>query len=75
MRGIGIQPDILICRSEYPLPDAEREKIALRTNGPADSEFTSLDVDTIYKVPRALHEQGLDEVVVKNYRLIASQLT
>ena len=58
LRGIGIQPDILICRSEHPLPDAERAKIALFTNVPEDSVFTSLDVDTIYKVPRALHEQG-----------------
>lgn len=69
LRGIGIQPDILICRSEYPLPDAEREKIALFTNVPADSVFTSLDVDTIYKVPRALHEQGLDEIVVKKLQI------
>jgi CTP synthase len=67
--SIGIQPDILICRSEYPLPDAERAKIALFTNVPANSVFTSLDVDTIYKVPRALHEQGLDAVVVKKLRL------
>jgi CTP synthase len=67
--SIGIQPDILICRSEYPLPDAERAKIALFTNVPANSVFTSLDVDTIYKVPRALHEQGLDAVVVKKLHL------
>ncbi|MDC9714336.1 MAG: CTP synthase [Gammaproteobacteria bacterium] len=65
LRGIGIQPDILICRSEHELPDAERAKIALFTNVAEDSVFTSLDVDTIYKVPRALYEQGLDEVVVK----------
>ncbi|ABL02416.1 CTP synthase [Candidatus Ruthia magnifica str. Cm (Calyptogena magnifica)] len=69
LRGIGIQPDILICRSEYQLPDAERAKIALFTNVPQDSVFTSLDVDTIYKVPRALHEQGLDDVVVKKLSL------
>ncbi len=69
LRGIGIQPDILICRSEHPLPDAERTKIALFTNVPKDSVFTSLDVDTIYKVPRALHEQGLDDVVVKKLSL------
>jgi CTP synthase len=69
LRGIGIQPDILICRSEYPLPDAERAKIALFTNVLQDSVFTSLDVDTIYKVPRALHEQGLDDVVVKKLSL------
>ncbi len=65
LRGIGIQPDILICRSEHELPEAERAKIALFTNVETDSVFTSLDVDTIYKVPRALHEQGLDDVVVK----------
>ncbi|MBW5291048.1 MAG: CTP synthase [Candidatus Ruthia sp. Asou_11_S2] len=69
LRGIGIQPDILICRSEHPLPDAERAKIALFTNVPQGSVFTSLDVDTIYKVPRALHEQGLDDVVVKKLSL------
>ena len=69
LRGIGIQPDILICRSEYPLPDAERAKIALFTNVPADSVFTSLDVDTIYKVPRALHDQGLDDIVVQRLAL------
>ncbi|SFV87003.1 CTP synthase [hydrothermal vent metagenome] len=69
LRGIGIQPDILICRSEYPLPNEERAKIALFTNVASDSVFTSLDVDTIYKVPRALHEQGLDDVVVKKLSL------
>ncbi len=65
LRSIGIQPDILICRSEYGLPEEERAKIALFTNVASDSVFTSLDVDTIYKVPRALHEQGLDDIVVK----------
>lgn len=69
LRGIGIQPDILICRSEYELPEEERAKIALFTNVASDSVFTSLDVDTIYKVPRALHEQGLDDVVVKKLSL------
>jgi CTP synthase len=69
LRSIGIQPDFLICRSEYPLPEAERKKIALFTNVEEHSVFTSLDVDSIYKVPRALHEQGLDEVVVKKLSL------
>ncbi len=64
LRGIGIQPDILICRSEYELSEEERIKIALFTSVSLDSVFTSLDVDTIYKVPRAMHEQGLDDVVV-----------
>jgi CTP synthase len=65
LRSIGIQPDILICRSEHELPEEERAKIALFTNVASDSVFTSLDVDTIYKVPRALYEQGLDDIVVK----------
>ncbi len=69
LRGIGIQPDILICRSEYELPEAERKKIALFTNVEENSVFTSLDVDTIYKVPQALHEQGLDNVVVRKLNL------
>jgi CTP synthase len=69
LRGIGIQPDILICRSEQELPEAERQKIALFTNVEESSVFTSLDVDTIYKVPQALHEQGLDNVVVRKLNL------
>jgi len=69
LRGIGIQPDILICRSEHPLPDAERKKIALFTNVPENAVFTSLDVDTIYKVPQSLHEQGLDDIVVSRLGL------
>jgi len=69
LRSIGIQPDILICRSEKELPEAERKKIALFTNVEANSVFTSLDVDTIYKVPRALHDQGLDNEVVRKLGL------
>ena len=69
LRGIGIQPDILICRSEHPLPDAERKKIALFTNVPENAVFTSLDVDTIYKVPQSFHEQGLDDIVVAKLSL------
>jgi CTP synthase len=69
LRSIGIQPDILICRSEIPLPEPERKKIALFTNVEESSVFTSLDVDTIYKVPKSLHEQGLDDVVVEKLSL------
>ncbi len=65
LRGIGIQPDILICRSELPLPEPERKKIALFTNVAENSVFTSLDMDTIYKVPQAFSEQGLDDIVVE----------
>ena len=69
LRGIGIQPDILICRSEEPLADAERKKIALFTNVAENSVFISLDQDTIYKVPQVLHEQGLDDIVVNKLGL------
>ncbi|WP_416653063.1 CTP synthase [Candidatus Pseudothioglobus sp. Uisw_086] len=69
LRGIGIQPDILICRSEYALEDSDRKKIALFTNVAENSVFMSLDKDTIYKVPEDLHEQGLDDVVVSKLGL------
>ena len=60
--SLGIQPDILLCRAERPLPEDERRKIALFTNVPTRAVITALDVDNIYKIPRLLHEQGLDEV-------------
>ena len=69
LRGIGIQPDILICRSEHELEDSDRKKIALFTNVAEDSVFISLDKDTIYKVPEDLHSQGLDDVVVSKLGL------
>ena len=69
LRGIGIQPDILICRSEQQLEDQERKKIALFTNVPENSVFVSLDQDSIYKVPEDLHGQGLDDIVVSKLGL------
>ena len=69
LRGIGIQPDILICRSEYPLADSDRKKIALFTNVAENSVFISLDQDTIYKIPEVLHNQGLDDIVVEKLGL------
>ena len=69
LRGIGIQPDILICRSEKQLEDQERKKIALFTNVPENSVFVSLDQDSIYKVPEDLHGQGLDDIVVSKLGL------
>ena len=69
LRGIGIQPDILICRSEQQLEDQERKKIALFTNVPENSVFVSLDQDSIYKVPEDLHSQGLDDIVVSKLGL------
>lgn len=71
LRSIGIQPDILICRSEVMLPESERHKIALFTNVSADSVFSAIDVDTIYKIPRIFNEQGLDENVLRHFKLSA----
>lgn len=69
LRTIGIQPDILICRSEQPLPASERYKIALFTNVSEKAVISAVDADSIYRIPLLLHEQGLDEIVVHRLRL------
>ncbi len=69
LRSIGIQPDILICRSDRPLPEGEREKIALFTNVSDQAVFSATDVDSIYQIPLLFHQQGLDRIVVKKFRL------
>ncbi len=69
LRSIGIQPDILLCRAEQPLPDEERRKIALFTNVPERAVISAVDADNIYRIPRLLHAQGLDELVVRQFRL------
>ena len=69
LRSIGIQPDILLCRSEQPLPDNERRKIALFTNVDEHAVISATDADTIYKVPRMFHEQALDDLVVERLDL------
>lgn len=71
LRTIGIQPDILLCRMDRPLPESERRKIALFTNVPEKSVISAVDVDSIYKIPMELHQQGLDEIVVKQLNLDA----
>lgn len=65
LRTIGIQPDVLVCRMDRPLPESERRKIALFTNVPEKSVVSCVDVDSIYKIPMELHRQGLDDIVVK----------
>jgi CTP synthase len=65
LRSIGIQPDVLLCRAEQAIPDSERKKIALFTNVPEQAVISALDADTIYRIPLLLHEQFLDEIVVK----------
>jgi CTP synthase len=65
LREIGIQPDVLLCRADRPLPDDERRKIALFTNVAAEAVISAVDVDSIYKIPGMLHAQRLDEIVCR----------
>ena len=65
LRSIGIQPDLLLCRTDRPLPDRERRKIALFTNVEPRAVISAPDVETIYRLPRLLHDQGLDAVVME----------
>ena len=65
LRSIGLQPDILVCRSEAPIPLSQRGKIALFTNVEERGVVGMRDIDTIYQGPLELHEQGLDEFVVE----------
>ena len=69
LRSIGIQPDILVCRSEQPIPISERRKIALFTNVEEKAVISAIDADSIYRIPLLLHEQGLDNIVVSKLRL------
>ncbi|MCU0735799.1 MAG: CTP synthase [Methylotetracoccus sp.] len=71
LRSIGIQPDILICRSEKPIPKSERRKIALFTNVGEEAVISAVDADTIYRIPLMFHAQGFDDIVVKKLRLDA----
>jgi CTP synthase len=69
LRSIGIQPDILVCRSEEPLPEEQRKKIALFTNVPAKAVISAYDADDLYKIPAMMNEQGLDEIVARQLGL------
>ncbi|MES2887232.1 MAG: CTP synthase [Pseudomonadota bacterium] len=69
LREIGIQPDALLCRADRAVPDEERDKISLFTNVPMWGVISVWDADTIYKVPRMLHEQGLDGLICDKLRL------
>ncbi|WP_048308030.1 CTP synthase [Halomonas sp. PR-M31] len=73
LRSIGIQPDILICRSEVELEEVERRKIALFTNVEERAVVPLQDADTIYRIPLMLHEFGLDEIVCDKLRLEAPE--
>jgi CTP synthase len=70
MREIGIQPDVLLCRADRPIPDEECDKISLFTNVVRHGVISVWDADTIYKVPRMLHEQGLDELICMKLQML-----
>ncbi len=69
LRSIGIQPDILLCRAEQPVPPEERRKIALFTNVEERAVISAQDVDSIYKLPILLSEEGLDDITVEKLQL------
>ena len=69
LRSIGIQPDILLCRADRQLPETERRKIALFTNVQERAVIAATDADTIYDIPRMLHAQELDELVLEQFKL------
>ena len=69
LREIGIQPDVLLCRADRPLPDDERRKIALFTNVGVEAVISAVDTDCIYKIPGMLHAQDLDDIVCRKLGL------
>ena len=69
LRSIGLQPDVLICRSDHEIPASSRKKIALFTNVEERAVISALDCETIYSVPRMLHEQALDNYIVERLEL------
>ena len=71
LREIGIQADIVMCRADRPIPDDERAKISMFSNVQLDSVISVWDADSIYKIPRMLHEQRVDDIVVDILRLDA----
>jgi CTP synthase len=64
LQSIGLAPDVLVCRSEHPIPDREREKIALFCNVRKDAVIPAYDLKTIYEAPLAYHRAGLDQAVL-----------
>jgi CTP synthase len=73
LRSIGIQPDILLCRTEIKISKNERDKIALFCNVREEAVIQALDVPTIYEVPRMYHQQGLDDLILKKLGLRAKK--
>ena len=69
MRSLGLQPDVLLCRSEVELEEVQRKKISLFTNVEERAVIPVMDAETIYQVPRMLHQWGLDQYVVERFNL------
>jgi CTP synthase len=69
LRSIGIQPDVLVCRVDRPLPEEQRRKISLFTNVRENAVIAAEDVDDLYKIPLMLNQQGLDEIIVEKLGL------
>ncbi len=69
LRSIGIQPDILLCRSDRPVPQEERRKIGLFCNVRAEAVIQALDADSIYHVPIAYHKEGFDDEVLRAFHI------
>ena len=71
LREIGIQPDVLLCRADRPVPDEERRKIALFTNVQSEAVISMTDAESIYMIPAMLHDQMLDEIVCHKLGILA----
>src|SRR5690242_3507489 len=71
--GLGIQPDVLLCRCDRPIPASSRKKIALFCNVRESNVIPAIDVDTIYQVPKAYHDEGLDREVCVHFGLDAPE--
>jgi len=71
LREIGIQPDILLCRADRSIPEAEKKKIALFTNVSPEAVISAVDADSIYKIPGLLHDQIIDEIVCHKLGILA----
>jgi len=69
LREIGIQPDVVLCRADRPVPDSDRKKISLFTNVPEEAVIPALDADSIYKIPGLLHAEHLDVIVCKKLNI------
>ncbi|WP_164156112.1 CTP synthase [Sandarakinorhabdus rubra] len=74
LRGIGIQPDVLVCRSEHPLPESDRAKIALFCNVRKEAVIAALDAESIYEVPLQYHGEGLDDEVLHAFGITDAPL-